>query len=130
LKVFDDIQRLVGTFYRDIQIAKGVVTPNPEDDLAIKAAITGFSYNSRIDDWGRGHVDFVKARVDRNYTPEELAEYGDNSENIKLFFALSLGYLLGAYQKGDIGDENFKTTEQQIPGIIMLHLPALTAQKS
>ena len=125
--MFDDIQRLVGTFYRDIQIAKGVVTPNPEDDLVIKAAITGFSYNSPVDDWARGHFDFVETRIDRDYTPEELAEYGDNGENIKLFFALSLGFLLGAYQKGDISDEEFKTAEQQIPGIIMLHLASLTS---
>ncbi len=87
LREFEDIQRLVGTFYRDIQIAKGVVTPNPEDDLVIKAAITGFSDNSPVDDWARGHFDFVETRIDRDYTPEELAEYGDNGENIKLFFA-------------------------------------------
>jgi hypothetical protein len=125
--MFDDIQRLVGTFYRDIQIANGVVTPNPDDDIVIKVAITGFSYNSPVDDWARGHFDFVKSRIDRDYTPEELAEYGDNGQNIKLFFALSIGFLLGAYQKGDISDEDFKTAERQIPGIIMLHLPSLTS---
>ena len=127
--MFDDIQRLVGTFYRDMQTAKDVITPNPEDDFVIKAAITGFSYNSPVDDWGRGHFEFVKTRIDRDYSPKELAEYGDNGENIKLFFALSLGVLLGIYQKGDISDEDFKTAEQQIPGIIMLHLSSLTNRK-
>lgn len=126
---FDQIARLVGTFYRDMRIAKGVATPNPEDDLAIKAAIVGFSYNSPLDVWGKGHFDFVKDRIDRDYAPEELAEYGDNGENVKSFYALSLGFLLGAYQKGDIDDEDFKTAERQIPGIIMLHLSHLTDAK-
>lgn len=125
--MFNDLQRLVETFYRDVQIANGVVTPNPEDDIVIKVAITGFSYNSPVDDWARAHFDFVKSRIDRDYTPEELAEYGDNGQNIKLFFALSIGFLLGAYQKGDISDEDFKTAERQIPGIIMLHLPSFTS---
>lgn len=124
--MFDEIRRLIGTFYRDIQLAKGVITPNSEDDLAIKAAITGFSYNCPVDDWARGHFEYVKTRIDRDYTPEELAEYGGNGENVKLFFALSIGFLLGAYQKGEMSDEDFRTAEQQIPGLIMLHLPSLT----
>ncbi len=127
--MFDELQRLVATFYRDMQAAKGVVSPNSEDDLAIKAAITGFSYNSPIDNWGKGHFDFVKTRIDRDYRPEELTEYGDNGENIKFFFALSLGFLLGIYQKGDINDENFRTAELQIPGIIMFHLSILISHK-
>ena len=126
--MFMNLQKLFGTFYRDIQIAKGVVTPNVEDDLVVKAAITGFSYNSPVDDWSKEHFDFVKTRVDRDYSPEELAEFGDNSENVKLFFALSLGFLLGVYQKGSISDEDFKTAEQQIPGLIMLHLARLTSR--
>ena len=125
--MFQDLQNLIGTFYRDIKIAKGVVSPNVEDDLVIKAAVTGFCYNSPVDDWAKGHFDFVKTRIDRDYTPEELAEYGDNSENIKLFFALSMGFLLGLYQKDGISDQDFKTAELQIPGLIMLHLESLTS---
>ena len=126
-KMLDNLQKLIGTFYRDIHTAKGVITPNAEDNLVIKAAITGFSYNSPVDDWAKGHFEFVKTRIDRDYASEELAEYGNNSENIKLFFALSIGFLLGVYQKGGISDEDFKIAEQQIPGLIMLHLASLTS---
>jgi hypothetical protein len=125
--MFDQLESLVGSFYRDIQIAKGVVSPNPEDDLAIKAAITGFSYNCPVEDWGKGHFDFVKTRIDRDYTPEFLADYGDNFENVKLFFALGIGFLLGLYQKDAISDEDFRIAELQIPGIIMQHLGSLTS---
>ncbi len=77
---------------------------------------------------GEAHYDFVKARLDRDYLDEELAEYGDNAENVKLFFALGLGYLLGLYQQDKVDDDEFKIAEQQLPGLIMLHLPTLTAQ--
>ncbi|MGY8771237.1 MAG: hypothetical protein ACKVH8_22720 [Pirellulales bacterium] len=45
---------------------------------------------------------------------------------MKLFFALSIGYLLGLYQEDKISEEEFKEAEQQIPGLIMLHLSQLT----
>jgi hypothetical protein len=68
----------------------------------------------------------VITRINRNYHEKELSEYGGNGENVKLFFALSIGYLLGLYQEDKISEEEFKEAEQQIPGLIMLHLSQLT----
>lgn len=93
-----------------------------------KAAVVGFSYNSPTKDWAKGHFDFVKMRVERHYHDKELTEYGNNSGNVRLFFALTVGYLLGLYQEDQISDEEFKIAEQQIPGLIMMHLGELTAR--
>ncbi len=125
MSIFEQLERLVGTFQRDIELAKALESCNVEDDLAMKTAIVGFSYNSPTQDWVKEHYDFVKSRLQRDYHDEELAEYGDCAESIKLFFALGLGYLLGLYQQDRIKDDEFKITEQQLPGLIMLHLPKL-----
>ena len=126
MSIFDNLKQLANCFYRDVELAKQLESSNPEDDLAIKTSIIGFSYNSPTQDWDKGHYDFVKSRLDRDYRYEELAEYGENGENVKLFFALGVGYLLGLYQQGKLNDAEFKQAEQQIPGLIMYYLPQLT----
>jgi hypothetical protein len=52
--VLENLQRLVGTFSHDIEVAKRVESPNPEDDLTSRAAIVGFSYHCSSDDGLRG----------------------------------------------------------------------------
>lgn len=128
MSTFEALTKLVGVFERDIESAKALTSPNVEDDLAIKAAIVGFSYSAPTSDWARIHHDYVKTRLDSDYSSDELEYYGDNGENVKLFFALSIGFVLGLRQQNNITDEEFRIGEQQIPGIIMLHLPTLTAQ--
>jgi hypothetical protein len=125
---YDKLEQLTVDFARDIEIARNVKSSNPEDDLAIKAAIVGFSYNSPTTDWAKGHYDFVRNRLEASYSSELLVDYGENGENIRLFFALAIGFLLGMYQQERISDDQFKEGEQQIPGLIMLHLPRLTEQ--
>ncbi len=129
MTVVQQLEQRVGTFDRDIQLAKVLESPNDEDDLAVKAAIIGFSYSSSAGEWAKEHFDFVKAWIEHDYATEELAEYGENSENVKLFFALAIGYLLGVYEKGGISDQAFKMAEVQIPYLIMIHLGRLTAHR-
>jgi len=43
----------------DIQIANGVVTPNSEDDLVIKAPLRAFR-TFPVDDWARGTFRFCQ----------------------------------------------------------------------
>ena len=126
--IYDELEQLVGTFARDIEIARGVESTNQEDNLAIKAAVVGFSYNSHTGEWAKGHYDFVRSRIETDYDSTALNEYGENGENVKLYFALAMGFLLGLYQEEKISDEEFKVGEQQIPGLIMLHLPQLMEQ--
>jgi hypothetical protein len=128
MATYDELEQLVETFTRDIEIAKGVESTNPEDDLAVKAAVVGFSYNSSTGEWAKGHYDFLMRRIEADYDAESLEEYGENGTNVKLFFALAMGYLLGLYQHEKISEDEFKVGEQQIPGIIMLHLPKLMEQ--
>ena len=126
--MFRQLEQLIATFARDIQIARELQTPNEEDDLAVKLAIVGFSYNSPTDEWGKQHFDFLAARLGREFPPGELAEYGENSENVRLFFSLVVGYLLGAYHCGSLGDPDFRKAEASIAGLIMLHLGTLTGR--
>ena len=126
--IYDDLEQLISTFPRDIELAKGLESTNPEDDLAIKAAVVGFSYNSSTSEWVKVHYDFVKSRIQKEYDCESLEEYGENGTNVKLYFALAMGFLLGLFQQGKINDEEFELGEQQIPGVIMLYLPRLIEQ--
>ncbi|MEE2641331.1 MAG: hypothetical protein VX768_11945 [Planctomycetota bacterium] len=124
----DQLEQLTIDFARDIEIARNVESSNPEDDLAIKAAIVGFSYNSPTRDWAKGHYEFVRKRLEASYSSEQLDDYKENGENVRLFFALAIGFLLGMYQQERISDDQFKEGEPQIAGLIMLHLPRLTEQ--
>jgi hypothetical protein len=126
--VFKHLEELVKTFERDVQLAKQLDSPNDDDDLEIKVAMVGFSYNSRTDDWDLGHFDFVRLRLARNFASSELAEYGPNAENVRLFFALSVGYLLGLYHQEELSDNDFRTAELLVSGLIMQHLGRLTAR--
>jgi hypothetical protein len=128
MATYDELEQLVESFARDIEIAKGVQSTNPEDDLAVKAAVVGFSYNSNTAEWAKGHYDFLMRRIEGDYDAESLEEYGENGTNVKLFFSLAMGYLLGLYQRERISEDEFNVGEQQIPGIIMLHLPRLIKQ--
>lgn len=130
MSISESLSRLVDTFQRDLELARALTSVNPEDDLAMKASIVGFSYNSPTHEWCQEHFDFVKARLDRDYHDRELANYGGNAESVKHFFALGIGYLLGLYQKQLLSDAEFKEAEQQLPGLIMLNASRLTAQTS
>jgi hypothetical protein len=126
--VFQQLEQLITTFDRDLQIARDMQSPNEEDDLAVKAAIVGFSYHAPVGEWGRKHYDFLAGRLVREFPPGELTHYGPNSENVRLYFSLASGYLLGAYHSGSIGDRDFRNGEASIAGLAMLHLGRLTAR--
>lgn len=128
MTVFDQLQTLVDSFRRDVQIARELESPNADDDLTIKTAIVGFSYHSPTDQWEHGHLDFVRVRIDRGYSASQLVEYGENGFNVGLFFALCIGYLLGLFQQDRISEQDFRVAEDQLPGLIMLHLGTLTEQ--
>jgi hypothetical protein len=127
MPAIEGLVKLVDTFHRDIELARQFESPNPEDDLAVKASIVGFSYNAPTQEWDKSHYDFVRLRLDQDYRDEELANYGNNAVNIRLFFALSIGYLLGLYQASQINDTEFRQAELLIPGVIMGRLPKITA---
>ena len=122
------LEQLVTNFFRDIALARGVDSENPEDDLVVKAAVVGFCYNSPIQEWDKGHLEFVKNRLSREFQSDASFDYGENSENVRLFYALALGYLIGLYQQDKIMDAEFEIAERQISGLLMLHLPTITAQ--
>jgi hypothetical protein len=121
------IEQLVDDFHRDMDLAKSLESCNPQDDLVIKMAIVGFSYNSSTQDWAKDHYNMVTSRLGRDYHDTEIAEYGENGLNVKLFFALAFGFLLGQYQEQVISEDEFRLEDMQIPGIIMRHLHKITS---
>ncbi len=122
-----NLEKLVDAFPRDIGLARQVESPNPEDNLAIKTAIVGFSYKAATQQWSRGHYEFINQQLAAEFDDDRLAEYGENGENVRLFHALALGFLLGFYQQKAIDDQEFQIAQLQIAGLTMLHLPKITA---
>jgi hypothetical protein len=122
------LERLIETFENDAEVAKGLETPNVEDDFPTKMAIVGFSYNSTMEEWDLGHFEFLQSIRAREYSDLDLTEFGENGRNVELFFSLGIGYLLGLYQVHLIDDVAFRVAEVKLSGLIMLHLGELTAR--
>jgi len=125
MSTFMQMKQLVDTFWRDMELASGIKSPNPEDDDCIKAAIIGFSYESATEDWNIKHFDFIKSKLERNYSSDILDFYGNDGPIVAKFACLCYGYLLGMYQAGKIDDQSFGESEAQLPGLIELSLPQL-----
>ncbi len=121
MHVYDELKKLLPVFGREIRMARQLMSPNPEDDLTVKTAIVGFSHHSPTEEWGPNHFAFLRQRLDAEYRPGDLSLYGPSGNNIRLFFALCCGYLLGLYQAEAINDQEFTLAEAQIPGLIALH---------
>lgn len=125
MDVIKSLANLVHDFSRDVEIAKTLESPNSEDDLTIRTAIVGFSYNSPTDDWGKGHYLFVRKRLDGEYSLRNLEPYGVHRENIQLFYALCVGYVLGLFQADKATEQDVARAEMVIPAIIAQHCPTL-----
>lgn len=125
MRPHEQLENLVIDFARDVQTARSLVSPNSEDELAIKVAIVGFSHNAPTEEWEYGHYAFVKKRLDGDYSFGSLLHYEQNAEKIRLFAALCFGCLLDLYQVDRITDEEFQQCEFQIPGLIALRNESL-----
>ena len=106
-----DFDKLLNAFSRDLATAKAISTPNLQDTLNIKAAIVGFSYNSKTEDWGRNHFDYLDHHIS--------ASSSLNNREL-LFSCLCVGYLLGLFQADKITESQFHVAEAQLPGFILL----------
>lgn len=116
---------LVATFNRDVEIARSLKTPNEQDNLPIRVAIIGFSYNSPVTSWGFSHYQFVQRLVEGEYSLGELAFYAPKEEQIQRFAMLCFGYLLGSYEADKLSDHEFALGEALIPGLIASNAPDL-----
>jgi hypothetical protein len=110
-EAFAEFNQLLEVFARDLATAKAIATPNVQDTLEIKAAIVGFSYHSKTEDWGRNHLVFVGRHISG----------ASSLEGRELIFScLCFGYLLGLFQANKITEQQFQLAEAQLPGFIML----------
>ncbi len=79
MEIYKEFKELVEIFERDVLMAKRIESPNPNDDLNIKTAIVGFSYSSQTENWGGDHFNFVKERLEQDYSEDELKQYNSTS---------------------------------------------------
>ncbi|MBA4032180.1 MAG: hypothetical protein C0478_15010 [Planctomyces sp.] len=128
MDLWDQIDLLVNNFFRDAQTVAELVSLNPQDDFLIKMAIVGFSYRSPTSEWDLGHYDFVMQRLSVEFADNEESHYGENSQNVKLFYCLAIGYLLGMYQQKFLTDQEFRNAECLISGVTMARLPDITSR--
>lgn len=119
--VHEQLGALIGTFRRDVSLAEKMQSPNAEDDMATKVAIVGFSYNAPTGEWSHEHYRFLHERLESEYSLRDLEEWGAEPRVLQLFASLCLGLLLGLYQGNRITEEEFRTCETQIGGLIALH---------
>jgi len=130
MEVHEQLDALIGTFRRDVNLAQKIQSPNAEDDIAIRVAIVGFSYNAPTGQWSHEHYRFLRERLEGDYSLREFEGWGTESRVLQLFASLCLGFLLGLYQGNKITDEEFRTGEAQIGGLIALHNGTLVLESS
>ena len=130
MKVHEQLVALVPTFRRDVSLAQTLESPNAEDDLAIKVAMIGFSYNAPTGEWSHEHYRFLRERLESAYSLRELQGWATEPGVLQLFASLSLGFLLGLYQRNKITDEEFRSHEAQIGGLMALHDGDLVRESS
>lgn len=110
-QAFDEMRKL---FWIRSKIAKEFVSPNIEDDIYIKHAIIGFSHESKTEQWGIDHYNFLKDRLQSSY-PSRQEEF---VPEIGLY-SLILGYILGIHNSKRISDQEFLEAEYFLPGYIL-----------
>jgi hypothetical protein len=125
MHVNERLKLLVSTFGRDLELARQLESPNSEDDLTVRAAIVGFSYNAPTTDWDISHHDFLRKHLDGHFSLVELQEWTAEPIKLQWFAAIGLGFLLGLYQSDAIDAEKFEACERQIAGLIALHVGEL-----
>jgi hypothetical protein len=94
-----------------ISAAEELTSPNVEDTLEVKVAIIGFAHHASSDDWTLSEYEFVKHALDKSQSL---------SRHARLFYALSLGYLLGMAYTKKVSTSEFLMWEYSIPGFIAL----------
>lgn len=122
-----DYENLMSGFDRFLTMAEALPSPNAEDDIYTRAAIVGFSFHSRTEEWGRNHFELVQKRRANDYSDQNLAWYGTAASRHALFACLSLGFLLGLFQAEKISEEEFDRGEAEIPAFLALHSTQLAA---
>jgi hypothetical protein len=111
--LFEHLQRF-------IEQAAHLESPNIKGDMVERVAAIGFSNSSPIETWTADHRNFINKRLGESYSSEDLLDFGDEANTIRLFVGLCLGRLLGLYQIGKLTDEEFSILETQIPGLVFL----------
>jgi len=105
--------------------AEAYASPNPEDDLPVRLAIVGFSFNAPTDSWAYEHFCFVAAYRDRELNAEALAWHEDVADLCLQFSCLAIGYVLGLRQAEKINDTDLLLAESLLPSFLIQHSGSL-----
>lgn len=114
-----DFEVLLLDFDAKRRAALSLVTPNPEDDECVRAAIVGFARYCDPDAWGRGHLEFIQKRRRGEVSDEALIPlHGPQAKDYALLACLFMGSLLGMFQAEKISEEEFRSGETLLPGFL------------
>jgi hypothetical protein len=120
----DDFEMLLTGFERYVEMARILESPNQEDDVFVRAAIVGFSFNQPTESWTREHFEFHRKRAPLPTEPGFEYENDNDFGSIgtRLFSSLAIGFLLGLYQGASIDDAGFALAEAQLAGFVAANL--------
>ena len=113
--------RLLHRFMTYREMANELQSPDPEDDLFVKMAIVGYSFHQPTEAWGIDNLRYIQQRRHDDYSDAQLVEFEDRAQSYAQFACLSLGYMLGLFQSGQIDDVEFLRGEALLPGFLALH---------
>ena len=127
---FGLFQALLDDFEKLLSSARNLRTTEPEDSLAVKAAVVGFGQFSPLSEWGQQHYQIIAKRLQDELSLEELSWYEECAEAVSVFACLALGALLGKFQAGEIDDAGFMLGDAHLPAFLSLHNEAICARYS
>ena len=120
-------RRLLTRFVALRSRAQAYVTPNPEDDLLVRLAVVGFSFEARTEAWNYNHFLAVAAYRQHELTPDVLATHGVHADTWAEFACLAYGFLLGASAADRISELDFSHASALLVSFMWLHINELDA---
>jgi hypothetical protein len=105
------VQHNVKHFDECAALAEKVESPNEQDTLVVKCAISAFSMITDPANWTQDEYEYVKSRLDD--TPQQMSEDG-----LKLK-AMCLGAMCALRLEGKMDDREFALADAQLPGLLL-----------
>jgi hypothetical protein len=111
---FPHLENLLAGFGACVEAAKGLKTPNVEDDVFIRCGMIGFARHLSLDVWDYDHFRYVGTLCNDVATDEFSIGW-------RYFTALAAGYFLGMRCASLINDLDLRLAEAHTPGFMWLN---------
>ena len=112
-------EQLLGAFPEMIRRARGLRSPNPDDDLFVRLGIVGFQAAAPLTAWEHHHGEVIRDLRRGAYADEELAWYEDAGMAVAAFACLSYGLMLGLDEAGLLDERDREVGQALLPGFML-----------